>query len=342
MDGMVSIIIPVYNEKELFKECIDSILMQSYSNFELIVVDDGSEKDNSAYYDDICKNDPRIKLFHIENKGVSYARNFGILKSNGKWIMFVDSDDCLIEGAIEFLINSIQDNNLAAGNYCRCGIATQGTKNVSRCYNANEIMRVAIEYEKYIGRYDFLPEQNKAYFLSVWAKLYSGEVIRNNLLRFNENIKYCEDLLFNLDYLSCIHDVVISNRVVYLYKNNPRSASHKNGIRIINESEKIIDEFLRSGYENIQHFCVHYLALTFIDIVKLNDSDLYKEYIRIIRKDDVSKAIKNYNPNYLNGVLGNVIKIVSFCWRRGMYKLSYYMVKKYINIKSIVKAEDSL
>ena len=93
MNIVISIIIPVYNVEKWLNKCIDSILVQSYKNFEIILVNDGSTDKSGDICDKYSKEDNRIKVFHNKNKGLSYSRNFGVKNSNGKYVMFVDSDD---------------------------------------------------------------------------------------------------------------------------------------------------------------------------------------------------------------------------------------------------------
>ena len=90
MNIVISIIIPVYNVEKWLNKCIDSILVQSYKNFEIILVNDGSTDKSGDICDKYSKEDNRIKVFHNKNKGLSYSRNFGVKNSNGKYVMFVE------------------------------------------------------------------------------------------------------------------------------------------------------------------------------------------------------------------------------------------------------------
>lgn len=339
MYGKVSIIIPVYNQVEFFEQCINSIINQSYLNTEIIVVDDGSDGINAKNYDDIAKKDDRIKIYHIINSGVSNARNFGITMSTGQWIMFVDSDDYLEKDAIEFLLTNVGDHKLVMANYCRCENNKSGIDKatITNVYKSSNIKAAALEYEKYVHSFCFIPVENSAFFLSVWAKLYDGELIRNKGIQFNSDLKYCEDLLYNLMYLNEIGDVVLCNRVVYFYRNNPNSASHKNGIEIIHESQKLIEVYLEYDYENTKNFCSHYLLLTFIDIAQLNDSNLYKEYVNLIKRDLVKKAILSYRADYLKGAQGTILRMICNCWQKELYQYSYIIAKMYIALRDLLR-----
>ena len=106
MDILVSIVIPVYNSKYYLKECLNSVITQTYENLEILLIDDGSTDGSSYICDNYAKYDSRIKVFHNQNHGVSYSRNYGINKANGIYLLFVDSDDVINEDYINKMIMS--------------------------------------------------------------------------------------------------------------------------------------------------------------------------------------------------------------------------------------------
>lgn len=110
-EDLVSIIVPVYNAEKFLKECIESILHQSYENIELILINDGSSDSSKKIIEKYMEEDDRINLTNIENQGAPRARNIGIELSKGKYIMFMDSDDILEKNAIKTLVNSIEKNS---------------------------------------------------------------------------------------------------------------------------------------------------------------------------------------------------------------------------------------
>ena len=110
----ISVIIPVYNVEKWLNKCVDSILSQSYENFEVILVNDGSTHKSKDICDQYSKEDKRVKVFHNKNKGLSYSRNFGVKKSNGKYVMFVDSDDFISDiNIIDKFINILEKDILS-------------------------------------------------------------------------------------------------------------------------------------------------------------------------------------------------------------------------------------
>lgn len=105
---LISVIIPVYNTEQYLSSCLKSILSQTFNNFEVILINDGSTDQSGILCDEFVKQDSRIKVFHQENAGVSAARNVGLKYAQGKWITFVDSDDELMPDGLEVMINMVQ------------------------------------------------------------------------------------------------------------------------------------------------------------------------------------------------------------------------------------------
>ena len=101
---LISIVIPVYNTKTFLAQCVDSILLQTYKNFECILVDDGSSDGSGELCDDYSLKDDRVSVFHIQNGGVSKARNYGIAKAKGQYISFIDSDDFVLADYLETMV----------------------------------------------------------------------------------------------------------------------------------------------------------------------------------------------------------------------------------------------
>jgi len=114
----VSVIIPVYNKKDYIEECIQSCLQQDFDSFEVIAVDDGSTDGSGEICDKIAESDSRLKVFHVKNGGVTAARRYGAEHSSGEYLMFVDSDDGLLPGAINRLYKEIEKTKSRRGN-CR-------------------------------------------------------------------------------------------------------------------------------------------------------------------------------------------------------------------------------
>lgn len=120
MTELISVIVPVYNTEQYLVECLESILKQTYSNIEVILVDDGSIDLSGNICDQFARNDSRIRVFHKQNEGVAIAKNFGIKQARGEYIVIVDSDDMIDERMIQVLYDQARTHqaDIVIGNYC--------------------------------------------------------------------------------------------------------------------------------------------------------------------------------------------------------------------------------
>ena len=213
MNPLISVIVPIYNAEKSLEKCIRSILSQTYNNFELILIDDGS-KDNSL---SICKqmadNDARVFVVRQDNAGASAARNRGMELAHGEWIVFVDSDDSVSPDYLKNLSATIKKEYTVLGV---CGY--------SAFYNGNFSHKQVFCGGKYsLGDYNSLI--NKIYIHKYgfpWGKIYSKNIIDKYSLRFDENVCIAEDLLFMLKYIiQCQTEpnanIVFSEKCDYYY-----------------------------------------------------------------------------------------------------------------------------
>lgn len=212
----ISVIMPVYNAEKYLDRSISSILSQSFSDFELILVNDGSS-DLSA---DICDNyaaiDPRVKVIHKPNGGVSSARNLGLDNASGQWICFVDSDDIVKPHAFQVLMDctpadlivSEYDFITVSGNHIFGQVAGDGR------YSGTAI-------------FDVVAQWPWMYWAAPWNKLFSANIIRENHLRYNTHITIEEDLVFNFRYLLHVHSMVTTAALTYSYCENVASSVHR-------------------------------------------------------------------------------------------------------------------
>lgn len=219
MNDLISVIIPVFNTEKSIERCFSSIKNQEYQNLEIIVIDDGSA-DRSL---ELCRiqveEDKRFKVIHMDNHGVSFARNYGISIAKGKWIMFMDSDDFLLPGALKTIEKDISEN--FADIYCWNSYYSKNEKLMEmgefipaeHLYVRNEIQKLM--YGLYCkNQYEYYGD----FFRAVWGKIYRTELIKENALKFPENIKIGEDALFLLDCLSNANRVYVKNNFIYGYE----------------------------------------------------------------------------------------------------------------------------
>lgn len=204
----VSIIVPVYNAEKTLNRCIDSILQQTFTDWELLLIDDGSKDSSGDICDEYARKDPRIKVFHKENGGVSSARNIGLDNAKGEWITFVDSDDWIINDCLSldyslfyedliifsYYYNSETSNNLA---FSINDFVVKGENELNDLYQA------------------FI---HKGSFRTVWSKFFKRCLISN--LRFDESVSIGEDHLFLLNYLCKIEACRFIDKPFYVYQSS--------------------------------------------------------------------------------------------------------------------------
>ncbi len=212
-DNLISVIIPVYNMQQYLKQCIDSVINQTYKNLEIILVDDGSTDDSPNICDEYALKDNRIKVIHKQNSGVSSARNAGLDIAKGDYIGFVDSDDFISSDMYETLYNAIiktdaqfvlcnwfkgnDDNWVEYKNFPK-------TENITR----NDALEIFIGY------------------MFVVNKLFKKSFITD--FRFSEVQEYGEDLLFCFNAFLKVESVVCVNKPQYYYRLNFNSVTNNN------------------------------------------------------------------------------------------------------------------
>lgn len=211
----LSIIIPVYNAEKYLNSCIDSILEQSFENFELLLIDDGSNDSSGLICDSYAKKDNRVKSFHLVNGGPSKARNFGIKKAAGEYIEFVDADDQLSN-------DSLQAISICAQRYHPDMILAG-----SEIWDSDKKESVVkpgkhgiIDIQNYLR--SITPKSKSVLLHYIWNKWYRRDILENNHLFFDENEKLGEDFIFNCRYLcySNIHFALEQTLYIYFRRNN--------------------------------------------------------------------------------------------------------------------------
>lgn len=216
----ISIIVPVYNVEEYLPRCIDSILAQTFTDFELILVDDGSPDNCGKICDEYAKKDNRIKVIHKENGGVSSARNLGMDNSSGQYITFCDADDCLHKQIYEILFYYAikESSEIVVCNYKKFTYLEEVKSNVIDYKEREYACLSGKEAYEYIST----PEKCQM-FGSVCNKLFSANVISN--ISFDTNLSYGEDLCFVLSVLFSAESVIVlDDMALYYYYTRPNSA----------------------------------------------------------------------------------------------------------------------
>lgn len=216
---MVSIVIPVYNAAAYLPACLDSILSQSFTDFEILLVDDGSRDGSGAVCDEYAAKDGRVRVFHKENGGVSSARNLGLDHTEGEWVYFVDSDDRLIPDGLQVLVDCISDEvDIVLGGYERYDEAGRLEYAIEDRIQTLMSKEESLEtlFEGHARYYDYLPY--------CWIRLLRNSIIRRNHLRFDPGLRNKEDTLFLVQYI-CRSNGITRFTTTPVYKYYQRSDS---------------------------------------------------------------------------------------------------------------------
>lgn len=206
---VISIIIPVFNVENILPQCINSVLAQSFRHYEILLIDDGSTDGSGIICDIFSENDNRIHSFHQPNQGASSARNLGLLKAQGEYIVFIDSDDMVQENYLYDLYSEVlvQSQGLVIQGFVR--LNQHGDEEFKLSFK-NELL-----FPQNFGR-AFLHHRIHRYGCPV-AKIFSAEVIKKNSICFDPNIHLSEDKLFVLDYIQHSAYLRFSDKTNYRY-----------------------------------------------------------------------------------------------------------------------------
>ncbi|WP_273832016.1 glycosyltransferase family 2 protein [Guptibacillus sedimenti] len=202
----VSIIVPVYNGEAHIKKCLESILVQSYSNIEIIIIDDGSTDRTRSIIKGLSKEDRRIKYFYQTNSGPSVARNKGINLSVGEFIVFIDADDTIDEEYVEQLVSHM----LNSGSDLVCC----GYKDIS---NQGILFLSDFNFSKSTSLHSFMDMVCNGTGGVLWSKIFKKDIIEAHKIRMKRNVFMCEDLIFVLEYVLHCKTFSAINQHLYNY-----------------------------------------------------------------------------------------------------------------------------
>ncbi len=240
---LVSIILPVYNAQNHLERCIGSILAQTYRDLELIILNDGSKDQSLPVCEAFRAKDSRILLVDKDNSGVSDTRNLGLKLAGGKYIQFVDSDDHIAPDYTQNLVTAAEQNHadLVIAPYKMVILAgvSKPEQVLEKLQDDLGVMSVARPPE--VREYGFLPagiynkdtfalrlmDKPASYFYSVlWNKLYRRDILTGNDIRFTSELRWAEDLVFNMQYIQYAQTFVSIATPGYFYVQNPQSICH--------------------------------------------------------------------------------------------------------------------
>lgn len=324
---MISIIIPVYNVSRYLNECIQSVVNQSYKDFECILINDGSSDGSEMICNQWAQKDSRIKVIHQSNQGVSKARNKGITEAQGEYIAFIDSDDWIAPNYLNELFQPIEKYNV---DLVVCGLQQHYTDSTSKNYSYKTGI---IKIEKQFTN-EFTDINKQFLLFGPVIKLYKKSIIQKHNINFPPKYTYGEDLLFNYNYLEYVKTVYIIDQCLYHYR--IIGSGTLSSIKRINQFEIdyvqwniLKDFFQRKNLWNdysisyLYHrlwWCIYDAILSFPERLKGKSIKYKIQYIKQI----VSITEVKQLPQYIKDI--HVPRWIKICISQRMYRLLWGII----------------
>lgn len=296
----ISIIAPVYKSEKLIHRCVNSILGQTYQDFELILVDDGSPDNSGKICDELAATDRRIRVIHQENQGAAAARNRGLECAAGEYIAFCDSDDMVAPRWLEHLLDAAAPDTLPMCTYCHSSA------------QLGEEQKFSIPTGEAMDRAEYFTFNRHGLAGYLCNGLYSNKIIREHSLRIRERKNqgdYNEDLLFALQYVRHVKHIVYTGYADYLYDAHEGSLS-RNGKRYYfdkyAEKYQLWQAFLEEHHREDQ---LAQLANTYLyHFLTALNGESYRAFQKIVHSSAVQHCVHNAKNSAESPRIINLIK----------------------------------
>jgi glycosyltransferase involved in cell wall biosynthesis len=302
---VISVIMPIYNGAQYMKKSIDIILKQTFKDFELILVNDGSNDNSKEICSEYAEQDRRIRVINKENGGAWSARNKGIDVVEGKYIMFLDCDDWYEDTLLEEMYKSIEDNK---ADLVICGQIDVIVNEKNDVIKYNKVLPEGQCYksnDEILKNYIYLREKYIADVL--WNKIYKAHIIKEFNLRF-QNFKRGEDAIFNANYYEKINKCITLNKALYYYRieiSNPIWLKYsKDYYNVLSDENEAISNKLKQ-WGRYDENAISYQSLHFIEEImgyfewinySQNSFEFKEKYLKIkqlLNKDKVKECLIN-------------------------------------------------
>ena len=313
----ISIIVPVYNNESYLSECLCSVC-SSDRDFEIILIDDGSTDNSAIICDEYAKKDKRIKVFHKQNGGVSSARNYGIERATGEYIMFVDSDDILAEKWSKIF------DYLNGGDI----------------YYFDERIDIKVSIDNML-RYITGTNEERLYLSAPYSKVFKKSFIEKYNLRFDERIINGEDMLFNVDAILHAKTFEIINFQFYLYRQEVGQTTRRFDSRIIESDrefhKKLDKKFIELNVDSKIANDIEEFSLANAAVLILNRLSYAKKY------SEVKKHYKELETKPYNIIISgkskwqNHSRVLFYLCKMRQYRILYWLLKMRNKISMIIR-----
>ena len=327
LSPLISIIIPIYNGEKYLKVCLDSILAQTYTHFELILVDDGSTDTSSQICDAYAESDSRVITYHISNGGVSHARNYGINVAKGGWITFIDCDDWITPDYLkDFASQNLEPSTL----YIIQADKVENGKIKPWPYLYKEgICKLKAGNERIIDKL--------LVYGTPWGKFFNSAVVKENKILFDEQISNHEDTLFYFEYIRRIKNIrILSSR--YYYRIESTGSLSKNMAKyqdFLYSSSRITDELncliqsngLKNGnFRRTRHLIQYIKTKAIRSSFFRNESDVEKEdVLKIVNRKNI---LKYYRPTSFRAIVFMMVLLLFDPLRKQILLFFRYKLNK--------------
>lgn len=337
---LISVIVPVYNVENYLRQCVDSLLNQTLSNIEIILVDDGATDNSPKICDEYARNYPSIKTVHKLNGGLSSARNVGMKEASGKYIGFVDSDDYVSKNMYETLWN-LAETHQADCAYCEFTRFwndivenVKETEKVIKVYSDNQILNPYL-----LDRVGCIPieKEDCTYGASVNLGLIRNDVIKRSNVQFvSERELIAEDMIFDIDFIPHCNRIIHTNEVLYYYRFNPNSLTTRyvadrfeKNVILCNEMAVRLNQNYTSDIYMLR-LQRYFLKITRIALI---------EEIAHLNENGWRTARTNINRIANNDELNEILKTYPFVLLPKSQRIFFYAIKKrmYLLIAVLIK-----
>lgn len=323
MDPLISIIVPIFNSEKTLDKCINCILNQTFCDWELLLIDDGSTDKSCEICEKYATIDQRIKIYRKKNGGVSSARNYGLRYSRGEWLTFIDTDDYVQDSFLEIMVENATSVDLV----------------VSGAYYINDRISF-LPPERLVEIADDLPFMDEQlcsiYLMTCWAKLFRRTFIINEKIYFDTSLRIGEDSDFVLRYLRYIKAIKFVHISGYCYNDEEKYKLFKYALNandfsihlslILGSLNQLKKKYDYSFYKFDYLLNDYYSRLFFIHLMTIrNYHDFYSEHINYIKRK-VKYTPDSFKKNalfFFFVYIPSIAYLFFFLYRKNIYKNKY-------------------
>ena len=304
---MVSVIVPVYNSEKYICRCLDSILAQSYTDFELLLINDGSKDTSGVICEEYSAKDSRVRVFHRENGGVSSARNMGLDNAKGEWVTFIDSDDWVESEYLMALVSHLDVDIVV------CSVNSTDGK---RWIMHDDICSTRGFIDKYI---------DTPIVRAPWGALLRLDIINRNGIRFDSHIRYGEDMVFNMQYFLYCETFKTLDYVGYNYFQYPEEeiSTKKYDLTLeetlysLTKTLSVKDELNKKNGTKLSYDIDYMVYLGLWPIEKMVDWSYLEKYYNLCKSLEPTLDRNNfYNHKLFSPIIRGITEIKVCCEER--------------------------